>query len=108
MGKTLAIRGVRRLGGKPAKTGGDVDAAAKERPEEAPFAALRPHDSRLRTWSRAPAAKPTRPKNNSKKLRNNHLPGFGSSHRTRGLNFDFTPACHIRKWNFNRFRIIVP
>jgi len=30
---------VRRLGGKPAKTGGDVDAAAKERPEEAPFAA---------------------------------------------------------------------
>ncbi len=36
---TLAIRGVRHLGGKPAKTGGDVDAAAKERPEEAPFAA---------------------------------------------------------------------
>ena len=37
------------VGGKPAKTGGDVDAAAKERPEEAPFAALRPHDYRLRT-----------------------------------------------------------
>src|SRR5574344_449322 len=61
----LPIRGVRRLGGKPAKTGGDVDAAAKERPEEAPFAALRPHDYRLRTCSRAPAAKPTRPKGNN-------------------------------------------
>jgi len=34
---------VRHLGGKPAKTEADVDAAAKERPEEAPFAALRPH-----------------------------------------------------------------
>ena len=63
MRKTFAIRGVRRLGGKPAKTGGDVDAAAKERPEEAPFAALRPHDYRLRTWSRRPTAKPARPKN---------------------------------------------
>jgi len=50
------------VGGKPAKTGGDVDAAAKERPKEAPFAALRPHDYRLRTWSRRPAAKPTPPK----------------------------------------------
>jgi hypothetical protein len=40
-----------------------VDAAAKERPEEAPFAALRPHDYRLRTWNRTPAAKPTRPDN---------------------------------------------
>ena len=50
-------------GGKPAKTGGDVDAAAKERPEEAPFAALHPHDYRLRTWNRTPAAKPTRPNN---------------------------------------------
>jgi len=49
------------VGGKPAKTGDDVDAAAKERPKEAPFAALRPHDYRLRTWSRTPAAKPTRP-----------------------------------------------
>jgi len=39
----------------------DVDAAAKERPEEAPFAALRPHGFRPRTWSRRPAAKPTRP-----------------------------------------------
>ena len=38
-----------------------MDAAAKERPEEAPFAALRPHDYRLRTWNRTPAAKPTRP-----------------------------------------------
>ena len=63
MRKTFAIRGVRCLGGKPAKTGGDVTAAAKERPEEAPFAALRPHDYRLRTWSRRPAAKPTHPKN---------------------------------------------
>ena len=53
---------MRRLGGKPAKTEGDVDAAAKERPKEAPFAALRPHDYRLRTWSRVPTAKPTRPK----------------------------------------------
>ena len=53
--------GVRRLGGKPVKTGGDVDAAAKKRPEEALFAALRPHDYRLRTWSRAPTAKPARP-----------------------------------------------
>jgi len=49
------------VGGKPVKTGGDGGAAAKERPEEAPFAALRPHDYRLRTWSRTPAAKPTRP-----------------------------------------------
>ncbi len=49
------------VGGKPAKTGDDVDAAAKERPKEAPFADLRPHDYRLRTWSRMPAAKPTRP-----------------------------------------------
>jgi len=49
------------VGGKPAKTGGDGGAAAKERPKEAPFAALRPHDYRLRTWSRTPAAKPTRP-----------------------------------------------
>ena len=47
---------MKRLGGKPAKTGGDVDAAAKERPEEAPFAALRPHDYRLRTCSRVPTA----------------------------------------------------
>jgi hypothetical protein len=38
-----------------------VDAAAKERPKEAPFAALRPHDYRLRTCSRRPAAKPTHP-----------------------------------------------
>jgi len=53
---------VRRLGGKPAKTGGDVAAAAKKRPEEALFAALRQHDYRLRTWNRTPAAKPTRPK----------------------------------------------
>ena len=53
--------GVRHLGGKPAKTGGDVDANAKERPKEAPFALLRPHDYRLRTCSRVPAAKPTRP-----------------------------------------------
>ena len=44
---------VRCLGGKPVKTGGDVDAAAKKRPEEALFAALRPHDYRLRTCSRA-------------------------------------------------------
>jgi len=51
------------VGGKPAKTGDDVDAAAKERPKEAPFAALRPHDYRLRTWNRRPAAKPTRPYN---------------------------------------------
>ena len=49
-------------GGKPARTGGDVAAAVKERPEEAPFAALRQHGFRLRTWSRRPAAKPTRPK----------------------------------------------
>jgi len=50
------------VGGKPAKTGGDVAAAAKKRPEEALFAALRQHDYRLRTWSRRPAAKPTPPK----------------------------------------------
>ena len=49
------------VGGKPAKTGGDVDAAAKERPEEAPFAALRPHSFRLRTCSRRSSAKPSRP-----------------------------------------------
>ncbi len=55
------------VGGKPARTGDDVDAAAKERPEEAPFAVLRPHDYRTRTWNRTPAAKPTCPnkKNNS-------------------------------------------
>jgi len=52
------------VGGKPAKMGGDVAAAAKERPEEAPFAALRPHDYRLRTWNRTPTAKPARPKEN--------------------------------------------
>ncbi len=51
------------VGGKPAKTGGDGAAAAKERPKEAPFAALRHHDYRLRTWNRTPAAKPTRPQN---------------------------------------------
>jgi len=67
----LPIRGVRRLGGKPAKTGGDVDAAAKERPEEAPFAALRPHDYRLRTWSRRPTAKPARPKKIKKLFQQN-------------------------------------
>ena len=50
------------VGGKPARTEADVDAAAKERPEEAPFAALRHHGFRPRTWSRRPAAKPTRPK----------------------------------------------
>ena len=50
------VRAREAVGGKPAKTGGDVDAAAKERPEEAPFAALRPHDYRLRTWNRTPAA----------------------------------------------------
>ena len=55
--------GVRHLGGKPAKTGGDVDAAAKERPEEAPFAALRQHGFRTRTCSRKPTAKPAHPKN---------------------------------------------
>ncbi len=60
--KDFAVRVREAVGGKPAKTGGDVDAAAKERPEEAPFAALRPHDYRLRTWSQMPAAKPTRPK----------------------------------------------
>ncbi len=49
------------VGGKPANTGGDVAAAAKERPEEAPFAVLRPHDYRLRTWSRRPTAKPAPP-----------------------------------------------
>ena len=32
-----------------------------ERPEEAPFAALRSHGFRLRTWSRRPTAKPARP-----------------------------------------------
>ena len=48
------------VGGKPAKTGGDGDAAAKERPEEAPFVALRPHDYRLRTWNRTPAASEAR------------------------------------------------
>ena len=50
------VRAREAVGGKPAKTVGDVDAAAKERPEEAPFAALRPHDYRLRTWNRTPAA----------------------------------------------------
>jgi len=54
--KDFAIRRVRHLGGKPVKTGGDVDAAAKKRPEEALFAALRTHDYRLRTCSRAPTA----------------------------------------------------
>ena len=44
------------VGGKPARTGDDVDAAAKKRPEEALFAALRQHASRLRTWNRTPAA----------------------------------------------------
>ena len=56
------------VGGKPAKTEADVDAAAKERPEEAPFAALRPHGFRLRTWNRTPAAKPTCPDNKYKYL----------------------------------------
>ena len=40
------------VGGKPTKTGGDVAAAAKERPEEAPFVALRQHDYRLRRKNR--------------------------------------------------------
>ena len=62
--KDFAIQAREAVGGKPAKTGGDGDAAAKERPEEAPFAALRHHDYRLRTWNRTPAAKPTRPNNN--------------------------------------------
>jgi len=63
------------VGGKPAKTGGDVAAAAKKRPEEALFAALRQHDYRLRTWSRRPAAKPTRPKKYSKNLYQNRIIG---------------------------------
>ena len=41
MSFALAIRPREEVGGKPAKPVGDVDAAAKERPEEAPFAALR-------------------------------------------------------------------
>ena len=57
------------VGGKPAKTGGDVSAAAKKRPEEALFAALRKHDYRLRTWNRTPAAKPTRPNKKYKKTK---------------------------------------
>ncbi len=32
------------VGGKPAKSGGDVTAATKKRPEEALFVALRQHD----------------------------------------------------------------
>ncbi len=55
------------VGGKPAKTGGDVPAATKKRPEEALFVALRAHAYRLRTWSRTPAAKPTRPKEDYEK-----------------------------------------
>lgn len=42
--KDFAIPRVKRLGGKPARTGDDMVAAAKERPEEAPFTALRPHN----------------------------------------------------------------
>jgi hypothetical protein len=48
---------------KARKAGSRCAAVAKERPEGAPFAALRAHGIRLRTWSRAPAAKPTRPNN---------------------------------------------
>ena len=52
------------VGGKPARTGDDVLAATKKRPEEALFVALRAHGYRLRTWSRTPTAKPTRPNKN--------------------------------------------
>ena len=49
------------VGGKPVKTGGDVAATAKKRPEEALFAVFRQHDYRLRTCSQRPTAKPARP-----------------------------------------------
>jgi len=41
-------------GGKPARAGNAGDAAAKKRPAEALFAALRPHVSCPRTCSRTP------------------------------------------------------
>ena len=41
-------------GGKPARAGSAGDAAAKKRPAEALFAALRPHVARPRTCSRTP------------------------------------------------------
>ncbi len=62
--------GVRAQAESPQGPEADVDAAAKERPEEAPFAALRPHGCRPRTWSRRPAAKPTRPNKKAPQLDN--------------------------------------
>jgi len=52
---TLAISLLREAGGgKPARAGNAGDAAAKKRPAEALFAALRPHVARPRTCSRTP------------------------------------------------------
>jgi len=84
--KFLPSGSVRRLGGKPVKTEGDVDAVAKERPEEAPFAALRTYYYRLRTCSRAPAAKPTRPNNH---LKNNEIICLFRNNRGKFQNWQF-------------------